>query len=105
MPGITGIEALHQIAADPALAAVRVLVLTTFDFDDYIADELSADASGFLLKDPDPDELVNAVRVLFRGDALLAPSVTRRVIRSFVSRAARLPPVTVTDQNLAALTA
>lgn len=104
MPGMNGIEALHQIAADPTLAAVRVLVLTTFDLDDYIADALAAGASGFLLKDADPDELVHAVRVVFRGDALLSPSVTRRVIRSFVSQAGRLPSSTPTGANLAALT-
>lgn len=95
--------ALHQIAADPLLAEVRVLVLTTFDLDDYIVDALAAGASGFLLKDADPDELVHAIRVVFRGDALLAPSVTRRVIRSFVSRA-RLPSGAPIGANIAELT-
>lgn len=104
MPGMDGIETLHQIAADPTLAAVRVLVLTTFDLDDYIADALAAGASGFLLKDADPDELVHAVRVIYRGDALLAPSVTRRVIRSFASRAGRLPSTAPIGASLAALT-
>ncbi|MGH3997655.1 MAG: response regulator [Pseudonocardiaceae bacterium] len=104
MPGVDGIMALHQIAADRALAAVRVLVLTTFDLDDYIVDALAAGASGFLLKDADPDELVHAIRVVFRGDALLAPSVTRRVIRSFVSRTGRLPASFPLGANVAALT-
>lgn len=81
-----------------------MLVLTTFDLDDYIADALAAGASGFLLKDADPDELVHAVRVVFRGDALLAPSVTRRVIRSYASRAGRLPSTAPIGASLAALT-
>ncbi len=86
MPGMDGIDALREISADPNLAAVRVLMLTTFDLDEYIADALAAGASGFLLKDADSDELIHAVRVVARGDALLAPAVTRRVIRTFLTQ-------------------
>ncbi len=86
MPGMDGIAVLRRVTTDPGLAAVRVLMLTTFDLDEYVADALAAGASGFLLKDADPDELARAVRVVARGDALLAPAVTRRVIRAFLRR-------------------
>lgn len=89
MPGVDGLEVLRRIAADPELAAVRVVVLTTFDLDDYVADALAAGASAFLLKDSDADELIRAVRVVTGGDALLSPTVTRRVIETFVRRPAR----------------
>jgi DNA-binding NarL/FixJ family response regulator len=86
MPEIDGIEATRQIAADPALDEVRVLILTTFELDEYIVDALRAGASGFLLKDIDPVELVRAVRVVAAGESLLSPSVTRRLIGEFVNR-------------------
>jgi DNA-binding NarL/FixJ family response regulator len=86
MPEVDGIEATRQIAADPALDGVRVLILTTFELDEYIVDALRAGASGFLLKDIEPVELVRAVKVTAAGESLLSPSVTRRLIAEFVSR-------------------
>jgi DNA-binding NarL/FixJ family response regulator len=86
MPDISGIEATRQIAADPALDGVRVLILTTFELDEYIVDALRAGASGFLIKDTEPVELVRAVKVVAAGDSLLSPSVTRRLISEFVNR-------------------
>ena len=86
MPEIDGIEATRQIAADPALDDLRVLILTTFELDEYIVDALRAGASGFLLKDIEPVELVRAVKVVAAGDSLLSPSVTRRLIGEFVNR-------------------
>jgi DNA-binding NarL/FixJ family response regulator len=91
MPGIDGIEATRRIAADPALAGVRVLILTTFELDEYIVDALRAGASGFLLKDVEPVELVRAVRVVAAGEALLSPSVTRRLIAELVRRPGAAP--------------
>jgi DNA-binding NarL/FixJ family response regulator len=86
MPVMDGIEATRAIAADRALAGVRVIMLTTFDLDEYVFEALHAGASGFLLKDVEPDELRNAVRVVAGGDALLSPSVTRQLIAEFVSQ-------------------
>jgi DNA-binding NarL/FixJ family response regulator len=88
MPVMDGIEATRQLL-DGAGAQTRVLVLTTFDEDDYISDALAAGASGFLLKDTPPEQLVEAIRVVAAGDALLSPSVTRRVIAQFAGRASR----------------
>jgi DNA-binding NarL/FixJ family response regulator len=85
MPGIDGIEATRRIMADPELSATRVLVLTTFEVDEYIFAALHAGASGFLMKDTKPAQLLDAVRRVAAGDALLSPSVTRRVIREFVA--------------------
>ena len=85
MPGIDGIEATRRIMADPELPATRVLVLTTFEVDEYIFAALHAGASGFLMKDTKPAQLLDAVRRVAAGDALLSPSVTRRVIREFVA--------------------
>ena len=89
MPVLDGIEATRMIVAEPALAGVRVVILTTFDHDEYVFDALHAGASGFLLKDLDPDDLRHAVRVVAGGEALLAPSVTRRLITEFVSQPGR----------------
>jgi DNA-binding NarL/FixJ family response regulator len=86
MPEMDGLEATRLITADPGLGAVRILVLTTFDLDAYVHEALRAGASGFLLKDTLPGELLAAVRVVAAGDALLAPSITRRLIEDFVSR-------------------
>jgi DNA-binding NarL/FixJ family response regulator len=83
MPGMDGIEATRRLLARPGAESVRVLVLTTFDVDDYVYAALAAGASGFLLKDATAEELVSAVRVVARGDALLAPQVTGRLIREF----------------------
>jgi DNA-binding NarL/FixJ family response regulator len=85
MPELDGIEATRQITATPGLAA-RVLILTTFDLDEYVYAALHAGASGFLLKSTEPAELVNAIRVVAAGDALLAPSVTRRLVEEFTRR-------------------
>ncbi len=86
MPFVDGIEATRAIAADPHTAETRVLILTTFDLDDYVYGALRAGASGFLLKDTAPEELLAAIRTLAAGDALLAPGVTRRLIREFAER-------------------
>ncbi|MEU1589754.1 response regulator transcription factor [Micromonospora sp. NPDC005710] len=85
MPGLDGIEATRRIAADPDLAAVRVLILTNYGLDSYVFAALRAGASGFLLKDADPADLLQAVAVVARGDALLAPTVTRTLISEFVA--------------------
>jgi DNA-binding NarL/FixJ family response regulator len=86
MPELDGLEATRRIVADARLAAVRVVILTTFDLDDYVYGALRAGASGFLVKDTEPAELIHAVRVVARGDALIAPSVTRRLIAEFAGR-------------------
>lgn len=86
MPGTDGLEATRRILADDDLREVRVLILTTFDLDEYVHAALRAGASGFLLKDTSPGELLEAIRVIADGEALLAPSVTRRLIENFVAR-------------------
>ena len=86
MPFLDGIEATRAITTNPDTAGVRVLILTTFDLDDYVYRALRAGASGFLLKDTAPEELLAAIRILADGDALLAPGITRRLIREFASR-------------------
>jgi DNA-binding NarL/FixJ family response regulator len=86
MPVLDGIEATRAITTDPATAATRVLMLTTFDLDDYVYRALRAGASGFLLKDTAPEELLAGIRTLADGDALLAPSITRRLIQEFANR-------------------
>lgn len=85
MPHMNGIDATRAICSNSALGEVRVLILTTFDLDEYVYDALSAGASGFLLKDADPEDIASAVRAVARGDALIAPSVTKRLIEAFVS--------------------
>lgn len=85
MPELDGIAASRAITANPLLADTHVLVLTTFDLDEYVYDALQAGASGFLLKDADPDEIVAAIRVVDRGEALIAPSVMARLVKDFVS--------------------
>jgi DNA-binding NarL/FixJ family response regulator len=87
MPGVDGLAATRQIAADQRLGEVRVVILTTFDLDEYVFQALRAGASGFLVKDTEPAELIQAVRVVARGEALLSPSVTRRLIAEFATRA------------------
>ncbi|MFH9612014.1 response regulator [Streptomyces sp. NPDC017448] len=86
MPGSDGLEAARQIAADSRLADVKVVMLTTFDVDDYVYGALRAGATGFLVKDTEPEELLQAVRVAARGDALISPSITRRLIAEFAGR-------------------
>lgn len=83
MPELDGLEATRQITADPALGGVRVVILTTFDLDEYVFQALRFGASGFLVKHTDPDELVRALRVVAGGEALLSPTVTRRLIARF----------------------
>ncbi len=93
MPVLDGLEATRRIVAERQLASVRVLILTTFESDEYVFEALRAGASGFLLKDAEPVELLHAVRVVAGGDALLSPSVTRRLITRFVaSPEHRRPP-------------
>jgi DNA-binding NarL/FixJ family response regulator len=91
MPRLDGLEATHRITADRALAATRVVVLTTFELDDYVFGALRAGASGFLLKDVEPADLIAAVRVVAGGEALLAPRLTRRLIEAFVASGANAP--------------
>ena len=85
MPKVDGLQATAQITADPDLCETRVVVLTTFELDEYVFGALRAGASGFLLKDVEPADLVAAVRVVAAGDALLAPRLTRRLIEAFVA--------------------
>ncbi len=89
MPEMDGLEATRRITSDPHLADVRILILTTFELDEYVFEALRAGASGFLVKHTQPPELVHAVRVVAAGEALLSPSVTRRLIAEFASRPAR----------------
>jgi DNA-binding NarL/FixJ family response regulator len=112
MPMLDGLEATRQIAADQLLAAVRVLILTTFESEEYVFEALRAGASGFLLKDAEPTELLQAVRVIAEGDALLSPSVTRRLITRFVASPAhdpspgeRLDALTEREREIMALVA
>jgi DNA-binding NarL/FixJ family response regulator len=86
MPNTDGLEATRRIATDPGLAGVRVLILTTFEVDEYVFEALRSGASGFVVKDMEPADLLQAVRVVARGDALLAPGVTRRLIAEFAGR-------------------
>ena len=90
MPLMDGIEATRAIVADPKTAHARIIILTTFDLDEYVYEALRAGASGFLLKDTDPDALLEAIRIVAAGEALLAPSVTRRLIAEFARRPAQV---------------
>ncbi|QPP06571.1 response regulator transcription factor [Streptomyces bathyalis] len=92
MPVMDGLDATRQIIADPRLKDVKVVILTTFDLDEYVYGAIKGGASGFLVKDTEPAELIHAVRVAARGDALLAPTVTRRLIAEFASRITAPPP-------------
>jgi DNA-binding NarL/FixJ family response regulator len=85
MPGTGGLEATRQITADPALTATRIIILTTFDENAHVYEALRAGASGFLVKDAETSELLHAVRVVARGEALLAPAITRRLIQTFAA--------------------
>ncbi|HVB44727.1 MAG TPA: response regulator transcription factor [Streptosporangiaceae bacterium] len=93
MPNVDGLEATRRIAADENLAGVKVIILTTFESDEYVYQAIRAGASGFLVKDSEPAELIQAVRVVAHGEALLSPSVTRRLITDLASRPQR-PAVT-----------
>jgi DNA-binding NarL/FixJ family response regulator len=100
MPGLDGLGVLRAIAADPALARTRVIVVTTFEIDRYVVEALQAGASGFLLKSNVPAELVRAIRVVAAGDALLSPSVTRRVVGMFGRHLATSTPPQVAWDSL-----
>jgi DNA-binding NarL/FixJ family response regulator len=97
MPGLDGLRATREIASDESLASLRVVILTTFELDEYVFEAVRAGASGFLVKHTEPVELVRAVRVVATGDALLSPSVTRRLISEFASRAKAPPPADSLD--------
>ena len=100
MPGVDGIEATRRIAADPTLASVHVVILTNYGLDRYVFEALRAGAAGFLVKDIQPEDLLHAIRVAARGDALLAPSITRRLISRYVAQ----PLDTGAPTNLTELT-
>jgi DNA-binding NarL/FixJ family response regulator len=102
MPGVDGLEATRRIAADDDLAGVKVIILTTFESDEYVFQAIRAGASGFLVKDTEPADLLQAIRVVARGDALLSPSVTRRLITDLASRPSG--PAPAAGKALAALT-
>jgi len=102
MPGLDGIEATRRIVADPALPDCRVIILTTFETDEYVFAALAAGASGFLTKEVEPEGLRHAVRVVAAGEALLSPSVTRRVVTQFAHRP---PAAPVGGRRLEVLTA
>ena len=97
MPGLDGLQATRQIAGDERLGSVRVVILTTFELDEYVFEAVRAGASGFLVKHTEPVELVRAVRVVAGGDALLSPGVTRRLISEFATRAKAPPPADSLD--------
>jgi DNA-binding NarL/FixJ family response regulator len=104
MPRMDGIEATRRITTDPELAATRVVVLTTFELDEYVFGALRVGASGFLLKDIDPPDLLSAVRVVAGGEALLAPRLTRRVIEAFVEQERAARPTVAEGDRLEELT-
>jgi DNA-binding NarL/FixJ family response regulator len=109
MPLMDGLAATRQITADPALEKVKVVILTTFELDEYVFEAIRAGASGFLVKDTEPEELLRAVRAVVDGDALLSPGVTRRLIAEFAARskepatAASLDQLTDREREVMAL--
>ena len=102
MPEMDGLEATRRITTDPALKRTRVLVLTTFELDEYVFGALDAGASGFLLKGGEPADLVHAIQVIAAGDSLLAPTVTRKLIENYTSRPQR--PMNINHDGLDELT-
>lgn len=102
MPRLNGIDATRDIKANPKLPDTHVLILTTFDLDEYVYDALAAGASGFLLKDAEPDDIVDALRVVASGDALIQPSVMRRLVETFAASRPYARPVS--GGRLSALT-
>ena len=109
MPGMDGLDATRAITADPALAGTRVIVLTTFDLDEYVFEAVRIGASGFLVKDTEPAELLRGVRAVAGGDALLSPGVTRRLIAEFATRSREtrapelLAPLTQREREVVSL--
>ena len=102
MPGVDGLEATRRIGSDKSLDSTKVIILTTFEADEYVFEALRAGASGFLLKDTEPTDLLSAVRVVARGDSLLSPSVTRRLIEEVLVHSPL--PKSATARELDALT-
>ncbi|MBC7561061.1 MAG: response regulator transcription factor [Dermatophilaceae bacterium] len=100
MPGTDGLAATRTLMADPDTASTRVLILTTFDQDEHVFAAIRAGASGFLLKDTPPEQLLSAIHVVAGGDALLAPAVTRRLVEEFVRRSPREPSAAATGLDL-----
>jgi DNA-binding NarL/FixJ family response regulator len=111
MPGMDGLTATRHMAADERLSAVRIVILTTFDLDEYVFEALRQGANGFLVKSTEPTELIQAVRVVARGDALISPGVTKRLIQEFAARAkepspaARLDVLTPREREIMGLVA
>ena len=111
MPGTDGLAATREIAADDRLAGVRVVILTTFELDEYVFEALRAGATGFLVKHTEPAELIRAVRTVAEGEALLSPGVTRRLIAEFAGRAkeppasSRLDALTAREREMVAVVA
>ncbi len=97
MPVVDGIEATRRIAADPALAGVHVVILTNYGLDEYVFNALRAGAAGFLVKDIEPEDFLHAIRVAARGDALLAPSITRKLIDRYVTQPPTTPSAGLTE--------
>jgi DNA-binding NarL/FixJ family response regulator len=97
MPGLDGLEATRQIAADPQLGGVRIVILTTFGLDEYLFDALRYGASGFLVKDTESADLATTVRVVARGDSLISPSMTRKLVAEFAARAKEPHPAAELD--------
>jgi DNA-binding NarL/FixJ family response regulator len=98
MPGMDGLAATRQIASDDRFASVRVVILTTFGVDEYVFEAIRSGASGFLVKDTEPEQLLQAVRVVAGGDALLSPNITRRLIEEFAAHAKEPQPSTSLEQ-------
>jgi DNA-binding NarL/FixJ family response regulator len=98
MPELDGLGATREIVDDPRLSGVKIVILTTFELDEYVFEALRCGASGFLVKDTEPVELLAAVREVASGEALLSPSVTRRVIEEFATRAKEPPPAEELDE-------
>ncbi|MGH3734491.1 MAG: response regulator [Micromonosporaceae bacterium] len=94
MPGVDGLEATRRIAAEPRCEGVKVVILTTFDLDDYVFEALRIGASGFLVKDTEPADLIRGVRIVAAGEALLSPHITRRLIAEFATKAKQPRPAT-----------
>jgi DNA-binding NarL/FixJ family response regulator len=112
MPGVDGLRATHQITADPDLADVHVLILTTFDHDEYVIEALGAGAAGFLIKNTEPRQLLHGIRVVAGGEALLSPGLTRRLIARLTARTGRprlntdaLAQLTVREKEIVGLVA